>query len=100
MEKKKKTPEERIQELDEQIQRTREKEKQFEARKKQLEKQEKERDRKERTRRLIQIGGAVESVLGRGFVEGDVERLMDFLRMQERNGYYFSNAMNKDQKQE
>lgn len=92
----KKTFEERIQEKDKRIEQFLLKARQYEAQKKQLEKQKKEAERKERTHRLIQIGGVVESVLGRSFSEGDDMRLMNFLKMQERNGKYFSKAMNRE----
>ena len=92
----KRTIEERIQEKDERMQQFLTKAKQYEAQKKQLEKQQKEAERKARTHRLIMIGGVVESVLDREFVEGDDVRLMNFLKMQERNGNYFTNAMNRE----
>ena len=47
-------------------------------------------------KQLIDIGGVVASVLGREFEEGDNIRLMNFLKMQERNGSYFSKAMNRE----
>ena len=92
----KRSYEERIREKDERMQQLLLKAKQYEAQKKQLEKQQKEADRKARTHRLITIGGVVESVLGRTFTEGDDLRLMNFLKAQERNGGYFTKAMNKD----
>ena len=49
-------------------------------------------DRKARTKRLIEIGGAVESVLGRPFREDDHLRLMNFLKQQEANGGFFSDT--------
>ena len=52
-------------------------------------------ERKKRTRRLIEIGGIVQSVLGRPLEDEDKEKLKRFLLMQERNGNYFSKAMNK-----
>lgn len=89
----KKTIEERIRDTDDRMQKAKEKAKQYEARKRQLEKQQKEKNRKARTKRLIEIGGTVESVLGRPFAEGDNIRLMNFLKQQEANGSYFSKAM-------
>ena len=48
----------------------------------------------------IVMGGVVRSVLGRDFEEGDDRRLFYFLKMQERNGHYFTKAMNRrDQKE-
>ena len=69
--------------------------KQYEAQIKQLEKRKKEEERRARTHRLITMGGVVSSVLNRDFIEGDDMRLMNFLKQQERNGGYFSKAMNK-----
>lgn len=89
----KKTLEERINEKNEQLQKALVTAKQYEAQVKQLERRRKEEDRKRRTRRLIEIGGSVESVLGRPFVEGDIIRLMNFLKDQNARGGYFTSAM-------
>ena len=43
----------------------------------------------------IVMGGVIRSVLGRDFEEGDDRRLRSFLKMQERNGHYFTKAMNR-----
>ena len=91
----KRTLDERIQEKDSMMQQLLDRAKQYEAQIKQLEKRKKEEERKARTHRLIVIGGVVASVLGRDFVDGDDVRLMNFLKQQERNGNYFSKAMNK-----
>lgn len=87
--------EERIEEKDSRMNEYLKKAKQYEAQKKQLEKQKKEVDRRARTRRLCDIGGTVESVLGRPFGEGDLIRFMNFLKDQDERGGYFTNAMNK-----
>ena len=84
---KSKTYEERIAELQE-------KQKQLKAQEKKLKAQKSADERKKRTRHLIEIGGAVYSVLGREFVEGDVDRLISFLKGQDKRGGYFSRAMN------
>ena len=86
----------RIDEKDSEIQKYLDKAKQLQEQKKLLEKQKKEADRKARTKRLIEIGASVESVLGRDFRDGDNIRLMNFLKSQERNGKYFSKAMEKE----
>lgn len=52
-------------------------------------------ERKKRTHLLCQIGGTVEKVLDRPLVEEDVMRLLNFLNQQERNGKYFTGAMEK-----
>ena len=92
----KKSIDERINAKDMEIQKAIEKANQLQAQKKLLEKQKKEADRKARTKRLIEIGASVESVLGREFRNGDNIRLMNFLKAQERNGRYFTKAMDKD----
>ena len=92
----KKSIDERIDDKDSEIQKYLEKARQIQEQKRILEKQKKESDRKMRTKRLIEIGASVESVLGREFQEGDNIRLMNFLKAQERNGKYFSKAMEKE----
>lgn len=52
-------------------------------------------ERKKRTHLLCQIGGTAEKVLDRPLVEEDVMRLLNFLNQQERNGKYFTRAMEK-----
>lgn len=52
-------------------------------------------ERKKCTHLLCQIGGTVEKVLDRPLVEEDVMRLLNFLNQQERNGKYFTRAMEK-----
>ena len=91
----KRSLDERIHDKDVLMQQALSKVKEYEAQIKQLEKRKKEEERRARTHRLITIGGVVGSVLGRDFVEGDDMRLMNFLKQQERNGGYFSKAMNK-----
>lgn len=92
MAKQRKTLDERIQNCATKEEEMLEKLKQYQAQRKQLERRKKE-ERKIRTHRLIQIGGAVESVLGRGVTEEDVPKLIAFLKKQETNGRYFSKAM-------
>ena len=87
------TLEERLLKTELQEQKLLEKAKQIQARKKQLEQEKKADDRKKRTRRLIQIGAAVESVLNKEINEDDIPKLIEFLRRQESNGRYFSRAM-------
>ncbi len=91
----KKTIDERIDIKDDEIQKLLERANQLKAQKRQLEQRKKAEERKARTHSLIVIGGVVASVLNRDFVDGDDMRLMNFLKQQERNGNYFSKAMNK-----
>lgn len=65
MAKQRRTLDERIQSYTTKEEEMLEKLKQYQAQRKQLEKQKKAEERKIRTQRLIQIGGVVESVLGR-----------------------------------
>ena len=59
-----------------------------------------EADRKQRTKRLIELGAAVESVLrdslgedGGKITKEDLPALINFLRQQEERGCYFSKAI-------
>lgn len=93
MAKQRKTLDERIQNCTTKEEEMLEKLKQYQAQRKQLERRKKEEERKIRTHRLIQIGGAVESVLGRAVTEEDIPKLIAFLKKQETNGRFFSKAM-------
>lgn len=60
----------------------------------QLKAQEKAKERKLRTKRLIEIGGTAESILGRPFQDDDLQKFANFLKQQEARGNYYSKAMN------
>ncbi len=81
-----KTKQERLEELVE-------KQKQLKEQERKIRSQISADERKKRTKHLIEIGGAVYSVLGDSYQDGDVERLIDFLQGQEQRGKYFSKAM-------
>lgn len=81
--------EERMQEL-------KQKREQLMARERELTKRHNAEERKRRTRRLIEIGGITESVLGRPLTDQDKVRFAYFLRLQEQRGGFFSKAMNED----
>lgn len=83
--------------IDEQIKALEEKEQILKARKQQLLAKNREQERKKRTHRLIEVGGAVESVLGRPIEKEDLPKLIAFLQEQERRGQYFSKAMSDNQ---
>lgn len=87
----KKSYEERIAELQE-------KQKQLKAQERKLKAQLSQEERKKRTKHLIEIGGAVYSVLGDNYQEGDVERLTAFLKQQDARGNYFTSAMGRKKK--
>ena len=72
-----------------------EKSKQLNAQMKELEKKKSEQERKVRTRRLVRTGSVAETVLGRA-IEGDedLDRFKKFLLKQEDRGRFFSKAMN------
>ena len=91
----KKTLEERIALIAEKEKKAKEKASQIVEQRKLLERKQQDIDRRQRTKRLIEIGAAAESVLGRPFEEGEVELFMNFLRQQEKNGSYFSRALEK-----
>ena len=81
---------------DERIDELRKKVEQLKAQERDLTKRHNAEERKKRTRRLIELGGIVESVLGRPTTDQDKVRLMYFLRLQEQRGGFFSKAMNED----
>ena len=65
------------------------------ASEKRLEAENKKKLRQLDAHNKIVMGGLIRSVLGREFEEGDDRRLFYFLKMQERNGHYFTKAMNR-----
>lgn len=87
-----------MQTYEEKIAMLEEKEKQLKACKKKLVAQHNQDERKKRTKHLIEIGGAVYSVLRDSYQEGDVEKLIAFLNSQEQRGLYFSSAMGRHRK--
>lgn len=66
---------------------------QLKEQEKDLKRKEAQEERKKRTKRLIEIGGAVESVLKHPIEKEDIPKLLDYLYDQERRGKYFSKAM-------
>lgn len=90
---------ERVAEKQKQLEEMLKKVKQQEAQLKQLEAKKKEEDRKNRAHRLIEIGGAVESVLGCPITKEDIPKLIFYLQDQEARGHYFSKAMGIDVKE-
>ena len=94
-----KTLDERIRSIDQKEQELAEKLKQYQAKRKQLESAKRKDDERKRVHRLIPIGAVVEKVLGRPIENEELPKLERFLRMQERNGNYFSNAMNQENKE-
>jgi hypothetical protein len=81
--------------IEEQLAEVRSKKTQLAEKEKRLKAQQKEHERKARTKRLIQLGGIVEKVLGRPTTEEDLPKLLDYLEQQEKRGNFFSKAMNK-----
>ncbi|MBO5362588.1 MAG: relaxasome subunit MobC [Prevotella sp.] len=82
----KKSYEEKLAELQE-------KQKQLKAQEKKIKAQQSQEERKKRTKHLIEMGGAIYSVLGDNYQEGDVERLIAFLKKQDERGRFFTKAM-------
>ena len=97
MSKSTKSYEERLLEMERREQESLEKAKKYAAQKRELQKRQKAEESKKRTHRLCVIGGAVESVLGCPIEEEDIPKLIGFLKRQEANGRYFSNAMQNEQ---
>lgn len=81
---------------DERIEELRKRRDQLMAQERELTKRHNAEERKRRTRRLIEIGGITESVLGRPLTDQDKVRFMYFLKLQEQRGGFFSKAMNDD----
>ena len=67
---------------------------QLKAQERALRKRQSEEARKKRARRLIELGGIVESVLGRETTDEDKLKFLNFLKRQEANGRFFTKAMN------
>ena len=84
-----KTLQERLEEIEEQ-------KRQLLEKKKKLEAEIKRDDRKARTKHLIETGRAVYSVLGDEYKEGDIDKLIAFLKLQDERGKLFSKAMNRE----
>lgn len=82
--------------FDEKIEENLKKQAQLKAQERDLRKRHSEEERKKRTRRLIELGGIVESVLGRPTTDQDKIRFQYFLKLQEQRGGFFSKAMNED----
>ena len=80
--------------IDERIAELQEKQKQLKQQEKILKAKRSAEERKIRTTHLIEIGGAVYKVLEREYQDGDIERLITFLNMQNQRGQYFNKAMN------
>ena len=81
--------------LEERIAELKKRQAQLKAQEKALKAKQSQAERKARTKRLIEIGGAVESVLGSPIEKDDLPKLINFLRQQEDRGEYFSKAMEK-----
>lgn len=79
--------------IDERIAEIQAKQKQLKEQEKRLKAKQSEAERKKRTKRLIEIGGAVESVLGKPIEAEDLPKLVAFLQQQEQRGGFFSKAM-------
>ena len=82
--------------FDERIAELQKRQEQLKAQERDLKKRQAADERKKRTRRLIELGGIVESVLGRPTTDQDKVRFMYFLKLQEKNGGFFSKAMNDE----
>ena len=87
---------------DERIDDIQKKMEQLKAQEKALKKRASEEERRKRTKRLIEVGGAVESVLKKslgeydGLIEKeDIPALISYLQGQEDRGQYFSKAITK-----
>jgi hypothetical protein len=82
--------------IEEQIKALEEKEQSLKAQKMQLQAKQREQEKKARTHRLIEVGGAVESVLGRPIEKEEIPKLIAFLKAQEDRGQFLSKALNEN----
>lgn len=80
--------------IEEQIAELQKKQKELKEQEKRLRARKSKEERAKRTKHLIEMGGTIYSILGREYVEGDIERLAAFLKGQDSRGGYFSKAMN------
>ena len=80
--------------IEEQIAELQKKQKELKEQEKRLRAKKSKEERAKRTKHLIEMGGTIYSILGREYVEGDIERLAAFLKGQDNRGGYFSKAMN------
>ncbi len=85
--------------IEERIAELQKRQEQLKAKEKALKAKQAQAERKARTKRLIEIGGAVESVLGCPIPKEDLPKLIAFLNQQEDRGHYFSKAMGAPPKQ-
>lgn len=81
--------------IDERIEKLQKKQAQLKAQEKKLKSVKSQKERKARTKRLIEIGASVESILGRPIEKEDLPNLIRFLQIQEQRGHWFSKAMNE-----
>lgn len=79
--------------IEERIAKLQKRQEQLKEKEKALKAKQAQNERKSRTKRLIEIGGAVESVLGYPITKDELPKLIAFLNQQEDRGHYFSKAM-------
>lgn len=85
--------------VEERIEKLKKRQAELKAQEKKLLAQQSQKERKERTKRLIEIGATVESVLGRPITKDELPLLSNFLRQQEERGQFFSKALEHKQPQ-
>lgn len=79
--------------IDERLEKLKKQKEELKMKEKKLLAQKASEERKKRTKRLIEIGAAVESVLKQPIEKEDLPKLITFLEQQEERGNYFSKAM-------
>ena len=79
--------------IDERLEKLKKQKEELKMKEKKLLAQKASEERKKRTKRLIEIGAAVESVLKQPIEKEDLPKLIHFLEQQEERGNYFSKAM-------
>lgn len=79
--------------IDERLEELQRKQEQLKAKERALKAKKVQSERKARTKRLIEIGASVESVLNAPIEKEDLPKLIAFLQQQEERGGFFSKAM-------
>ena len=79
--------------IDERLEKLKKQKEELKTKEKKLLAQKASAERKKRTKRLIEVGAAVESVLKQPIEKEDLPKLINFLEQQEERENYFSKAM-------
>lgn len=82
--------------IDERLDALKKKQDELKAQERSLKAKKSAQERKARTKRLVEIGATVESVLGKPIEKEDLVKLKIFLEDQEERGKFFSKALSSE----